>query len=65
MIASKDRSFVAATAVIDGDTIVVRSDAVQQPVAVRYAWESGDTPNLINKDGLPASSFRTDKWPIQ
>ncbi|TWT84618.1 hypothetical protein CA13_60980 [Planctomycetes bacterium CA13] len=64
-IAGADRKFVAATAVINGDTIEVRSDSVAQPVAVRYAFGSGDTPNLANKEGLPASSFRTDDWPIQ
>jgi sialate O-acetylesterase len=46
--------------VIDGKTIVVSSPAVTNPVAVRYAWGSADIPNLINKEGLPASSFRTD-----
>jgi len=64
-IAGKDQKFVAAKAVIDGDDIIVSSDAVSKPVAVRFAWGSGDTPNLANKEGLPASSFRTDDWPIK
>ncbi|KLU02025.1 Sialic acid-specific 9-O-acetylesterase [Rhodopirellula islandica] len=64
IIAGADQTFVAADAKIDGDTIVGHSDAVTEPVAVRYAWGSGDTPNLSNQDGLPASSFRTDDWPI-
>ena len=64
-IAGGDKAFVEATATIDGDTIVVSSDEVKEPVAVRFAWGSGDTPNLSNKDGLPASSFRTDDWPIK
>ncbi|MFG0263914.1 MAG: sialate O-acetylesterase [Rhodopirellula sp. JB055] len=63
-IAGADQKFVAADAEIDGDTIVVHSDAVTEPVAVRYAWGSGDTPNLSNQNGLPASSFRSDDWPI-
>ncbi|MCM2374641.1 sialate O-acetylesterase [Aporhodopirellula aestuarii] len=63
-IAGADKQFVDAEAVIDGDTIVVRSDAVAEPVAVRYGWGSGDIPNLANQEGLPASSFRTDDWPI-
>ena len=63
-IAGKDRTFVWADARIDGDVIVVSSDKVKAPVAVRYAW--ADNPagcNLYNKDGLPASPFRTDDWP--
>ena len=63
-IAGADQNFVAAKATVDGDTIVVRSQSIDQPVAVRFAWGSGDMPNLSNKDGLPASSFRTDQWPI-
>jgi len=64
-IAGEDKSFVAAKAVIDGDTVVVYSKQVKQPVAVRYAWGNADSPNLINKEGLPASSFRTDDWRYQ
>ena len=62
-IAGADRKFHWAEARIDGDTVVVSSRDVSQPVAVRYAW--GDSPlcNLFNKDGLPASPFRTDDWP--
>jgi sialate O-acetylesterase len=51
---------VPAVATIVGDTIVVRSDRIAQPVAVRYAWRDDAAPNLANKDGLPASPFRTD-----
>ena len=64
-IAGEDKKFVWADAKIDGDTVVVSSDKVPQPVAVRYAW--ADNPegcNLYNKEGLPASPFRTDDWPI-
>ena len=39
-----------------------RLDQVAQPVAVRYAWHDDATPNLANKEGLPASPFRTDTW---
>jgi sialate O-acetylesterase len=62
-IAGENHRFVWADAKIDGDTVVVHSDAVQYPVAVRYAW--WDDPlgcNLYNRDGLPASPFRTDDW---
>lgn len=64
-IAGKDQEFHPAKASIDGDEIVVESAKVSQPVAVRFAWGSADAPNLANKEGLPASSFRTDSWPIK
>ncbi len=58
-----DNNFVPAQATIDGDTIVVSSEDVKKPVAVRYGWSNAAEPNLANKEGLPASSFRTDNWP--
>ncbi|MGH9450208.1 MAG: sialate O-acetylesterase, partial [Terriglobia bacterium] len=61
-IAGANRQFVRADAVIDGDTVVVRSDSVSNPVAVRYAWQSYPICNLYNEAGLPASPFRTDDW---
>lgn len=64
MIAGVDRKFVPATATIVGDEIVVSSEDVHEPIAVRFAWGSGDTPNLCNAAGLPTPSFRTDDWPI-
>jgi sialate O-acetylesterase len=62
-VAGADRKFHWAEARMDGDTVVISSRDVPSPVAVRYAW--GDSPlcNLFNKDGLPASPFRTDDWP--
>lgn len=62
-IAGADRKFVWADARIDGDTVVVWSPAVSQPVAVRYGWADNPAVNLYNKSGLPASPFRTDDWP--
>jgi sialate O-acetylesterase len=62
IIAGEDKAFVPASAEIDGDTVVVWSDQVQKPVAVRYAWKNWTTASLFNKAGLPASSFRTDDW---
>ncbi|MFH1748201.1 MAG: sialate O-acetylesterase [Planctomycetota bacterium] len=62
VIAGADRRFVPAQARIDGATVVVWSDAVSEPVAVRYGWGTADQPNLKNREGLPASSFRTDDW---
>jgi sialate O-acetylesterase len=63
VIAGEDKKFYWADAAIEGDTVVLRSDKVAKPVAVRYAW-SGSHPwaNLFNKDGLPAATFRTDSW---
>ena len=62
-IAGADHKFVRADAVIDGETILVSSPQVAQPVAVRYAWARNPVCNLVNKAGLPASPFRTDSWP--
>jgi sialate O-acetylesterase len=63
-IAGEDRKFHAADAKIDGDTIVVSSDKVAKPVAVRYGWAAYPVVNLWNKEDLPASPFRTDSFPI-
>ena len=62
-IAGADRKFHWADARIDGDTVIVSSRDVTNPVAVRYAWADSPKCNLFNKDGLPASPFRTDDWP--
>ena len=61
-IAGEDKVFVPAKAEVDGDSIVVSSDQVAKPVAVRFGWGSADAPNLMNREGLPPSSFRTDDW---
>jgi sialate O-acetylesterase len=62
-IAGENKRFFWADAVIEGSTLVVSSKEVPKPVAVRYAFASNpDGVNLYNKDGLPASPFRTDNW---
>lgn len=61
-IAGADKKFVPAKAAIEGKAIVVSSDQVAEPVAVRYAFDNAGVPSLFNKEGLPASSFRTDRW---
>jgi sialate O-acetylesterase len=61
-IAGSDRTFHKAEARIDGDSVVVSSDAVPEPKAVRLGWHQEAEPNLMNKEGLPASPFRTDSW---
>ncbi|MBC7889769.1 MAG: sialate O-acetylesterase [Ferruginibacter sp.] len=63
-IAGNDQNFVPAQAIIEGNTIVVWSDVVANPAAVRFAWRNVPSPNLFNKAGLPASPFRTDDWKL-
>jgi len=63
-IAGEDKKFYPANAVIEGDAIVVSSDKVAKPVAVRYGWAAYPVVNLWNKEDLPASPFRTDSFPI-
>ncbi len=60
-IAGTDGKFVPAEATIEGDTVVVHSDMVAAPTAVRYAWVNyPEGCNLFNAAGLPAPQFRTD-----
>jgi len=61
-VAGADRVFHPAAAVIQGDAVVVRSVAVAEPVAVRYAWRNAPEANLYNGAGLPAGPFRSDDW---
>ena len=61
-IAGADKKFVWAKAKIDGEKVIVWNDDVPNPMYVRYAWaDNPDNPNLYNKEGLPASPFRTDE----
>jgi len=62
-VAGADKKWVWADARIDGNAVVVSSKDVAKPVAVRYAWADNPECNLANKEGLPASPFRTDDWP--
>jgi sialate O-acetylesterase len=62
-LAGADQHFVPAQAQIEDDSVIVHSDSVPAPVAVRYAW--ADDPagaNLYNAAGLPAAPFRSDDW---
>jgi sialate O-acetylesterase len=63
-ICGKDHKFVNAEAQIKGDKVVVSSPQVKDPVAVRYGWANCPVCNLQNKEGLPASPFRTDDFPM-
>lgn len=58
-IAGEDGKFVAATAEIKGDKVIVSASEVAKPKYVRFAWDEKAQPNLINKEGLPAVPFRT------
>jgi len=61
-IAGSDNKFVWAKARIVGDKVVVWNDGIKNPVSVRYAWaDNPEGANLRNKEGLPASPFRTNK----
>lgn len=65
-IAAGNEKFVWAKAIIEGDKVIVFSDEIPSPVAVRYAWaDNPDEANFYNKEGLPASPFRTDSWKIK
>ena len=62
-IAGNNKKFVWANAKIENNKVVVWNDKVKNPVAVRYAWaDNPDGANLYNKEGLPASPFRTDDF---
>ena len=63
-LAGRDQVFHPATGEIIGDTVVLTSAAVPEPVAVRYAWQDSPVANLWNRDGLPAGSFRSDIWEL-
>lgn len=61
-IAGNDRKFYWAEATIEGDKVVISSDKVTSPVAVRYAWADNPDVSLYNEEDLPAVPFRTDNW---
>jgi len=61
-ICGADQQWVWADARIEGEAVIVWSDRVVSPAAVRYAWADNPTGNLYNKAGLPASPFRTDDF---
>ena len=60
-VAGEDGKYVPAKAVIEGNDVLVWSDAVKKPLSARHAWDSNPAVNLYNKEGLPATSFRTNK----
>lgn len=66
MIAGSDQRFVPAQAKIENNTVIVWSNEVKDPKAVRYSWANNPVePGLFNTAGLPAAPFRTDNWKIK
>jgi len=61
-IAGEDKVFKKAIVKVEGSKLVVSNPEITKPIAVRYAWSNIDEGTLFNKEGLPASSFRTDNW---
>jgi sialate O-acetylesterase len=64
LIAGADQQFVPAEARIEGNSVIVLSTSIPQPVAVRYTWSGNPKVNLVNSTGLPTPPFRTDEWPV-
>jgi sialate O-acetylesterase len=63
-IAGKDEIFIPAKAMIQESSVFVSAPEIKAPLAVRYAFQNTDEASLLNSDSLPASSFRTDTWPV-
>ena len=61
-IAGEDKKFVWATGKIEGNSVIVSSPEIANPVAVRYGWGNNPVTSLYNKENLPASPFRTDAF---
>ena len=64
-IAGANKRFYPAKAFITNAGVSLICPSVKEPVAVRYAFKDFITGDLFNTEGLPASSFRTDDWPVE
>ena len=64
VLAGPDRKFFKAQAVIEGNRVIVTSDFVASPAAVRYSWSDAPKGNLLGEDNLPVPGFRSDCWPL-
>lgn len=63
-MAGEDKQFYWARGTVEGNTLILGSEKVKAPVAIRYAWGNNpDDANVYNAEGLPAGPFRTDEWP--
>jgi sialate O-acetylesterase len=66
LICGENRKFVPAEAtILDKNHLLVWSDSVANPAAVRFAWSDTPAPNLFNSENLPASPFRTDDFELE
>lgn len=63
LIGPGSNGWKAATAELDGSTVVVQADGVEVPTALRFAWDKLAEPNLVNGAGLPAAPFRAGEEP--
>lgn len=63
IIDADNGGFVKADAQIDGASVVLSAPGVAHPVAMRFAWSGLDSPNLMNREGLPAGAFRAGTLP--
>ena len=63
-IAGKNQVFYPAKALVEGDSVIVSSEHVNDPAAIRFGFTNASQPNFFNEAGLPASPFRTDRWPV-
>ncbi|MCY2943281.1 MAG: sialate O-acetylesterase [Planctomycetota bacterium] len=61
-LAGMDKKFINAQAKIEGNRVIITAEGITEPVAVRYGWANFPVGNLWNRDGLPASPFRTDEF---
>ena len=61
-LAGAEQEWVRASSEIQGDTVLLQADGLDQPVAVRYAFAGFPKVNLVNAAGLPAYPFRSDAW---
>jgi sialate O-acetylesterase len=59
-MADASGKFMPARGVIEGATVVITSEKIIKPIAVRYGWAMVPDVNLFNREGLPAVPFRTD-----
>lgn len=64
-IAGKDKIFHVTQTKLEGNDVLVWSDAVKEPVAIRYGWAGNPVGNLFNNANLPAMPFRTDDWDMR
>lgn len=64
VMAGSDREFMPATGLIQGKSVILRSDTNGPIKAVRYAWDNDPEGSLRNKEGLPVGPFRSDQWPV-